>query len=472
MPIKSLTIENVGAFSGKHEFMLPAVCLIQGGNAAGKTSLQEAIKYVGDRGHDPDMIHGAAEAGDIVITMADGHQMRARITRTETQRAWKAPDSKRWVVNRAYIDDVCNALAFDPLRFLDKEPGEQAQELLRLVSLPPCPEEIREALGEVQSAVIGALRETPALQAVDSVYDAVYAERTRLNVTADSLEKHVAELRRTLPAEDGTDWQVRAARIRSELQTEKDAQKFSIASTNETFQMKKRGAESGRELAYALATTEHENALRAADERRAAAKEAADAICSSAIEAARAEGQAEADKARALSAPAIDRLTADLSSAELLASQEQQAKGTRAAIDKAAAEATEKRKAWAAHNAAVENLRKLRASLADRLPIKGVTVRDGRIVREQDGGMVPLKKWNTADQRKLALRVGMLIGQKAGFVVVDHVESFDKQQRAALLATCSKYAEENGIQFILASVDPYTEKPGPMRVVDGSTGGK
>ena len=144
MPIKSLTIENVGAFSGKHEFLLPAVCLIQGGNAAGKTSLQESIKYVGDRGHDPDMIHGAAEAGDIVITMADGHQMRARITRTETQRAWKAPDSKRWVVNRAYIDDVCNALAFDPLRFLDKEPGEQAQELLRLVSLPPCPEEIQD----------------------------------------------------------------------------------------------------------------------------------------------------------------------------------------------------------------------------------------------------------------------------------------------------------------------------------------
>ena len=291
-------------------------------------------------------------------------------------------------------------------------------------------------------------------------------------MTADSLEKHVAELRRTLPADSDANWVARVAEVSKARKYAQDQLQERIAGANKAFQEGKSEASNIRGTAHESANNEYEKAVRIAEEKRAASKEAADAIFNSAVEVARASAQMAADDARQSIAPTIDNFTADLASAELLASQEQQAKGTRAAIEKAAAEAQEKRKAWSAHNAAVENLRKLRASLADRLPIKGVTVRDGRIVREQDGGMVPLKKWNTADQRKLALRVGMLIGQKAGFVVVDHVESFDKQQRAALLATCSKYAEENGIQFILASVDPYTEKPGPMRVVDGSTGGK
>jgi hypothetical protein len=465
MPIKSLTLQDVGPFAGKHEFSLPAVCLIQGGNGVGKTGLQDCIKYVGDRGHDPDMIHGNAEFGEIVITMADDHQMKARITRGETARAWKPKDAKRWIVNRAYIDEVCNALAFDPLRFLEKEPGEQLAEFLKLVALPPCPEEIGEAIGMTTPVDIANL---PALQAIDAVYDTIYAERTRLNTSADSLEKHVAELRRALPAEAEGGWPAKAADLRMQKQTAEMAQRVAIGAINEGFQGFKRCAEESRAAAYEVANAAYAKAMREVEDARAAAKEAADAACASAIEEARQEAQATADRSRESSTPEIDRLTSELANAELLAQQEEQAKGTRAAIDRAATEAADKRASWEKHNTAVENLRKLRTSLAERLPIKGVTVRDGRIVREQYGGMVPLKKWNTADQRKLALRIGMLVGAKAGFVVVDHVESFDRAQRAALIATCNKYAEEQGIQFILASVSPYDKEPEALTVIDGS----
>jgi hypothetical protein len=85
-------------------------------------------------------------------------------------------------------------------------------------------------------------------------------------------------------------------------------------------------------------------------------------------------------------------------------------------------------------------------------------------MREQDGGMVPLSKWNLADQLKFSLKFAMMIGQKAGFVCIDNVEAFDKNQRHALLTTCTKYSEKNGIQFVLASVD---SEGGKLRVTDG-----
>lgn len=64
------------------------------------------------------------------------------------------------------------------------------------------------------------------------------------------------------------------------------------------------------------------------------------------------------------------------------------------------------------------------------------------------------------------LRIGMLIG--AGVCVIDRAESMDKPHREALLAAARKYAEKDGVQFIIASVDPWTAAPGEFRVEDAS----
>ena len=468
MPIKHLTINNVGPFAGEHHFDLPAVAIIQGGNGVGKTGLTEAINYIGERGHDPDMIHGNAEIGEVTVTMADGYQMRARITRDETQRAWKPPEGRKWIVNRSYIDEICVALAYDPMRFLDMEPREQSAELLRLAPVPECPEEIQEAAGDTISGL--GLTGNP-LDVIDHLIDpgsgVLYTERTQLNVSADSLEKHAAELQRTLLDVPEEGWPDHLKQLQSQKTAAEQRQRDEIAAVNAGFQEQKQAAETERSDAYGRANSEYERELKRIEAVRLAAREAADAVCASAVEAARKSGQAAAEAIREKTKVPIETLAASITHAEANAKRESEAAGTRASIDRAKQDAAGKRERWKALDGAITRLRALRLSLAERLPIKGVMVRDGRIVREQDGGFIPLKKWNTADQRKLALKIGMMVGQKAGFVVLDHLESFDGTQRASLLATCKKYAEENGIQFILASVDAYTQKPGPMRVVDG-----
>ena len=459
MPIKHLHLQNIGPFAGERHFDLPAVCLIQGGNGVGKTGLQDAIKYVGDRGHDPDMIHGNAEYGEITITMADEYQMRARITRGETQRAWKPPEGKRWIVNRAYIDEICTALAYDPLRFLDKEPTEQAQDLLRLAPLPPCGEEITSAVGSLANGT--DVNGSNPLEIIDSIYNRLYEERKQLNTAAGSLEKHADELGRTLVEVPQEGYAAKLTAKRAEKGAIEAQQRSDVEAINKNFQTDKQTHEQGRANAYLKADQEYEAELKRIEAERASKKEAADAICASDVEKSRKSGQALADTAREEKRPVLEALTAEIAELELLAKQEQQAAGTRESIDRARKDAAANREQWALRNTAIENLRQLRLSLAERLPIKGVMVRDGRIVREQDGGLVPLSAWNSADQIKLCLRIGMMVANKAGFVCIDGAERFDAKNRKALVATAQKYAEEQGLQFLIATV---SAEGGPLQV--------
>ena len=87
--LSRIQIQNLGPFESFDSGKLPAVALISGDNGIGKTGLLECIKWVGASGHDPDMIHGGAEAGEVIVTTDTGAQLRARITRKETTRGWK-----------------------------------------------------------------------------------------------------------------------------------------------------------------------------------------------------------------------------------------------------------------------------------------------------------------------------------------------------------------------------------------------
>jgi hypothetical protein len=471
MPIKHISITNLGPFPA-YELDLPSVAMILGGNGVGKTGLQSCITYVGERGHDPDMLHGDAVEGEVVLTMDTGHQIRAKVAKDITSRMWRTPDAKRWIVNRAYIDEVMSALAYDPIRFLAKEPKEQATELLRLAPIQMDPAEIVTALDGVDASKVAIPATNNPLDSIQAIHDYLYAQRTELHSAAQSLEAHADELQKTLvglSVEGG--WPAKVAALRAEKAKTEETQRTEIAEINSQFQASKTAAESKRADAYSAAYKKYTDELKRIEAEQAGAKEAADAVCANDIEYVRKLGQSAADDIRAKHAPTIADIGAKLAQAELLASQEQHAEGTRQSAAKAKGEAAGKRETWKATDAAIKRLAALRVKLAERLPIKGVLVRDGRIVREQDGGLVPLNKWNTADQMKLALKIGMMVGGKAGFVVVDHVEAFEDKQLKALVATCGKYAEENGIQFILAKVNP---AGGGLQVIDprGANGGE
>jgi hypothetical protein len=101
----------------------------------------------------------------------------------------------------------------------------------------------------------------------------------------------------------------------------------------------------------------------------------------------------------------------------------------------------------------LERLAELQRAIAARLLIKGITIEDGRILNS-DG--VPFSKWNTAEQMKCCLRIAVLAHGTAGFICVDGAERFDSANRKALVDTARRYAESDGLQFLIATV---TDQP-------------
>lgn len=469
MPITRIQITNMARFDSL-DCALPMVALIQGGNGTGKTGLLDCIRFLGESGHDPDMLRGSAAEGETVLTLDDGMQLRVRVTRTETWRGWKPRDGKRWMKGREEIDRIYKAIAYDPLKFLDLKPKEQADLLAALSPVPVSVEELQTAIGEAREEAVAAETNSgmTGLEVLAATRVAIYEARRVLNGGADTQEKHAAELERALPprAPAGEGWGDRAAKLQAEkdaLETEErnsiEAIRVNLDSDKSTAQQAFRDAENAIDADINAKVEVLRKEIAALEQERFSSKEKASEEAAAVVEDARAKANREAIEAKDAVKPRLDALTADLATAQERARAQQQAEGTRKAVEVARQEAAVKRARAKVLTDALERLTALKGELAKRVTIPGAVIEGGRIVREEAGAAVPLKKWNTADQYILALKIGMRLG--GGFVCVDHCEAFDRQHREALMAACGKYADRDGVQFLLATVDM---DGGPLRV--------
>lgn len=406
--ITRLSITNMGGIAAL-DTALPAVCLLQGRNGSGKSTLLAALKYLTDRGHDPDIIHGNAEFGEIIVTLSDGNQLRARASRTtgETTRGWKPIDGKRWIPGREMIDKLTRAIGYDPVRFLEKTPREQAEELLKLAPIEVSAEEIREAVGDAEPEAAGAAL-VPGMSGLDvlnAIHAAVYRARRDIGRDADVQVKHAAALEQALPAAapGGKDWSAEVARLRKGKSIAEGDERAGIEVVRQTFEGAKAAAEKACREEHARIDVDIEARIAALREEQATRKQAAMTTEASDIETARNAANVSAAKIRADVKPVVEKLQAALGAAEQSARIEEQAIGTRRGIETARATAAGLSARVVACTAALERLQALKGKLAGRLPIPGVRVEDGRIVREEGGGLVPLAKWNTADQHVLGV---------------------------------------------------------------------
>lgn len=228
MRIKSIKIDNMAGFT---DFFaeLPAIALIQGANEKGKTSFLDCLRYTFGRGHDPALIHGTCEIGEILVTLDTGAQVKARAVRATntTTRSYKAAGATRFSVGRAEIEAMVNPVSYDAMKFMTLTPKEQVETLLRVMPIEVAPEEIRAALGDVvhfPSAATG-------LAAIEYAYDDVYKSRREVNLSADVQAKHATALEAALPpaAPDGADWETTEATLRAELAEMESAERDGIA---------------------------------------------------------------------------------------------------------------------------------------------------------------------------------------------------------------------------------------------------
>lgn len=449
MRIKAIKIENMACFP-TFQAELSAVVLIQGRNEAGKTSLVDSIKYAFARGHDPAMIHGTAEAGEILVTLDTGAQVRARAVRATntTTRSYKAAGASRFSVGRAEIEAMVNPVSYDAMKFMTLSPREQVETLLRVMPIDVAPEKIRAALGGVvhfPSAATG-------LAAIEYAYDDIYKSRREVNLSADVQAKHATALDAALPpaAPDGDDWENVERTIREDLAEAESAERDGIAAIGKWFAEQKAAAN----RANAAAVLEIDTAINAEiaelERQRASRKEAARQECEQLIEAARKQANTEAGAAREECAPTRAKLTADLATATERARAQQQAAGTFAAAEKARAEAATLKTQADAMTAALDRLKALKVAITARLPIKGITI-DGDGIKNTEG--IPFGRWNEQTQISFCLRLAVLVFGEAAFICLDNpLGHLDAQHRKGLFLAAQKYAEQSGAQFIITTI--------------------
>jgi hypothetical protein len=303
------------------------------------------------------------------------------------------------------------------------------------------------------------------LEVINAIHAAIYSARTTLNVGADTQEKHASELERALPppAPGGEDWDGRATFLKAEKETAEATERAAIGQLRQEFDAGKEAATEECRAKEKEIDGDIDARVKALERERADRKKSATERRDVKIEALRNIANQEAAKIKAEHGPKVEALTAELATAQERARAQHQAEGTRKAIEVARQEAATKRGRSELLTASLNRLTKLKLDLAARVSIGGAYSEDGRIVREQDGGLVPLKRWNEADQWTFALRIGMKI--VGGFVCIDGIQAFDGPHRKALIATAKKYAQEKGVQFILTAVDP---EAGPLRISDAA----
>ena len=462
--LSHISITNMRRFES-YEADLPVICLLQGKNGEGKTTIKEAITYTFGRGHLPDIVKVGADAGECILTLDDGSQVkcRASLETGTTTRSYKAAGSKRFVPGRAEIDAMANAIGYDPFSLMDLDSRALLDRILEIAPLSMAPEEIEAAVGDAKEYAARAdLR--PGMNPLDIIRvtgKVIYDARRDINSAATSQEKYVGELEKAIGGSaEEKDWGSEVAALRGEKETIEKAQVSEVNRIGQQLAKDKEAATDVWRGAVEVVDAEINEKVKALEAERNAHYEKLRSMRDNTVEQLRVNANTEANAIRSKNADALTKLTADIATAEEKANASARAIGTRQAIDIAKTEAATKRATSESLTAALDRLKGLRDKLAKQLKIPGVTFGEDGRVNNPEG--VPFDSWNTAAQMTFCLRVAVMAHGPAGFICLDGVERFDKDKRHALMAAAQKYAETEKLQFIISRVDD-----GPLKILDG-----
>lgn len=412
--IRVSDLRGVRSFEAK----LGLISIIVGENGAGKTTLLSAIANVLEGGHDPDSIRNGATEAKIEVELSNGATAVKTVKPTESDLIVKNSEGGIVRAPATYLKAFASGLSFNPVAFLNSDPKERAAFLLKTLPLTFEAAEVNAALG------VPIISGTVTLQRLNEMRDGRYEERKALNVQARDLEGTIAEMRKTLPDDDATNWGAERDRLAAEV--------ASIDGFIKT----------------AAAEIELE-AERARSQKREEIDAKISALCAEL-----AEYLSQVDRGAAASiaestAALKDthaRLSLDLGEARAKADRQQQSVGVRRAID----ERTEALKGYTLKEIRLTQTLKaideLKHQKLRELPIEGLDLKaDNRGRPVILIGGVPLDKLNRQQQLYVAIQAVSLAAGKMPMMLCE-VAELDN----AHLEEISQAAADAGIQLVLA----------------------
>ncbi len=442
MKLKSITIKNLKAFD-ELSLAFSSVTLIQGGNGTGKSSLLDILRYTFGRRTDGSMRgieHDAAtmlrrgcEEGESVVEFDDGTAVRCVVKRESTTRMMRLAGETRWDRSVEKLAKLVDAVGYDPLALMDMDDKEFRTTLERL--FPPAidTEPLEAALQSIEG--VRPRNGKHPLDWLAECHDVVYRRRRDLNVAAESKEKHASEVSKAV-SPGGED--VNRALDAAIAENAKAAK-----TTAEAKASARAAAEKAKTDAKAQFDAEVEAARKRMEEAQAASIGAIRAEFGPVIAAAEELERESAAKVSALR----ERADAAARHAGLIAS-------ANVALDAAGKLRAESE----AMSSVLGLIRELKQNAAP--PVPGITWTETGEPAGKDG--VPRSQWNTERHMRQCIQIAMRVHAEAPFLVIDGAESIVGKNRTAMMRAAKKYADENGITFLIATA----EGDGPLTVTE------
>lgn len=440
-----------------------AVTVLEGRNASGKTSALEAIRATLRGGEDSTLLRAGAEKGSVKLVLEDGTEVLRRWTRKDGEIRSvldvRLPVGGKVSTPRKVIDSLVDELGIDPLTILTCPPAKRAEYLAEVMPLVVSREELHAALGRPVEVLKGS-----ALDQIGTLRDLIFNERTGVNRSLKDKKTTAAQLRANVPAV------VEAAEDLSDLLAEKEAlasakatktrntERTRDAQIEERKRCRDRVLEEfreGHEAKVRRIEAEAEKSIEAIRRETKSAVLSAQAEHAAAVDVTRQDAEAEIENLTESAkgqleeiegwfGPRLEAVSAKVGQAEERARAAAQNVETRRLADRLAEEAEGLEAEAKGLSETIERLDVLKASLLEKLPIKGLEIRGGLVF--VDG--IPFERVNRARQIQVALKVAKLRAGKLGLIVVDNAEALDPETFKAFEVA----AAATGLQFVVGRV--------------------
>lgn len=403
---------------------------ITGGNGTGKTSVLEAIKSVFQGGNDATLIRKGEERGEVVLILDDGTQLRRRQT-AKTAALTVEKDGQRFDKPQQTVNGWLDQLSINPVEFLRAPPKKRASILLETMPIQADPERIRSIIGQADFEVA----EGHAIDVIKAAYDEVFAQRRETNRVVREKEASINQLAETLPdasevpAGDESELEAQIAA----LDEAKNAEDLRIDGKLGALKVEFEGrVDALREDIAALEAqiAEKRNAILAEREAFANTQQRADLQ--------RTTKTAQWRESRQPLVDALNLIRANRDAAV-------RADNTRATMRKMREEANTLEADSKRQTRTLEQLEAYRMELLSNLPIPGLEVVDGELMR----GGVPFDRLNKAQQAEIAIEIAKARAGDLKVVCVDEFEALDAEHREHII----RLAEEAGLQFFVTRVN-------------------
>lgn len=429
MKIQHLRISNILGIA-ELELSPQGFTQISGPNGTGKTSVLEAIKAVLSSGHDATLLRKGSDKGEVVLVLDDGTELSKTVTPATSTTAVRR-DGKKIARPAEAIKALTDVLSVNPVDFLLAPKKERVRVLLESMPL----EADTDHLAEIAGIEVKAAPGLHALHVINQVHQQVYDERTGTNRAVREKQATINQLDAAVPPApagvdgDEAELEQRAADALTAQQTTLDRIRVKL----EALQRK----------AQADIEAIRTETQRRIDEIRAEGQAQADAIKADLAEQERKAAGAR-EKAQAAYSQSVQPIQAQLATIRNDREAAGRRKQTLETIANLRIELATLQADSARQTDALTAIDQYKSDLLAALPIPGLEVRDGEILRNG----IAFDRLNTAQQVEIAVEVAKLRAADLGVVCVDGLELLDSNTLAAFRES----ALASGLQLFITRV--------------------